>query len=227
MDPVQPRAVRSDRVADDLFLVLLDDGNGQMRAHSDVIGSVLAGALLVELAVGGWIEVDAESVEPTTEARQQDMVPGDALAHLMLDTVLGQLEPLSPRDWIAFLADSAEQEVADRLARWNLISVQQRRRVLGGKGVSYKPANNNVAAWPRARLSEHCRRGRELGSHDLALTGLCHASGLLRNVLDGAPAGMYDRAMREVHTRLGPYPSVIALFAAVEGAVTADASALA
>ncbi|MET8154701.1 GPP34 family phosphoprotein, partial [Actinoplanes sp. NPDC049668] len=222
----RPQAVHGSRIADDLFFVALDDRTGLLRVHGDVVGSVLAGALLAELAVGEWIEVIGDLVKPSGEALRQRTVPGDALAHKVLDTVLGQRDPLPSREWIAFLAAMAEREVADRLARANLIAVQRRRRGLS-KGFVYRPAEANLAAWPRARLSEHCRARRELDSHDIVLAGLCHASGLLHHVLDAAPPGTYEQAMQQVCTRLAESASVVALLDAVESTVTADAFKLA
>ncbi|MEU4215859.1 GPP34 family phosphoprotein [Actinoplanes sp. NPDC026623] len=225
-DPARPQAVRGYGFADDLFFVALDDRSGLLRVHGDLVGAALAGALLVELAVGKWIEVNDDLVKPSTEALRQRTVPWDALAHKVLDTVLGQRDPLPSREWIAFLADGAEREVADRLARANLISVQRRRRALS-MCTFYQPAEKNTAAWPRARLSEHCRVRRELDHRDIVLAGLCHASGLLHNVLDGAPAGTYEQAIQQVYTRLAASASVVALLDAVESTVTADASKLA
>ncbi|MEU7906384.1 GPP34 family phosphoprotein [Actinoplanes sp. NPDC049118] len=214
------------QLADDLFFIALDDRTGLLRVHGDVVGSVLAGALLVELALGEWIEVLDESVELTGDALLRRKVPLDSLAHKILDTVLGQPDLLSPREWIVFLAGSAEREVADRLARSNQISIERRRRGLS-RGTAYQPAEINNAAWPRARLSEHCRSRRDLDVYDVVLAGLCHASGLLHNVLDAAPAGTYEQAMQQVHARLRPFPSVVALLDAVENRVTADAATLA
>lgn len=225
-EAVRPHAVRGGRVADDLFFIALDDRNGLMRVHSDVVGLALAGALLVELALHEWIEVDDDSVEPSADAARRESVPWDALAHKVLDTVLGQHEVLSPREWIEFLSVTAEQEVADRLARANRIVVEHRRRGFR-KGNAYEPADANAAAWPRARLSEHCRAHRDLNGHDIALVGLCHASGLLRDVLVAAPAGTYEQTMQQVNDRVAAVPSIVALFGAIESAVAAVASRLA
>jgi Golgi phosphoprotein 3 GPP34 len=225
-EAVRPHAVRGGRVADDLFFIALDDRNGLMRVHSDVVGLALAGALLVELALHKWIEVDDDSVEPSADAARRESVPWDALAHKILDTVLGQHEVLSPREWIEFLSVTAEQEVADRLARANRIVVEHRRRGFR-KGYAYEPADANAAAWPRARLSEHCRAHRDLNGHDIALAGLCHASGLLRDVLVAAPAGTYEQTMQQVNDRVAAVPSIVALFGAIESAVAAVASRLA
>jgi hypothetical protein len=229
VDVVEPhgaQAVSTYLFADDVFFIALDDRTGQMRAHADVVGPALAGALLAELATGAWIEVDRGLLEPATDAWRRQTVPRDALAHKVLDTVLGQREPLPVQQWISFLADTAEREVADRLGRANQILVEQRRRVLSSSTV-YKPADTNNAAWPRARLSEHCRTHRHLSDDDVVLAGLCHASGLLHNVLDAAPAGTYDYALRQVQSALADKPAVLAVLGAVESTVTAGASQLA
>ena len=226
VDPHRAQAVSTYRFADDVFFIALDDRTGQMRAHADVIGPALAGALLAELAAGKWIEVDRGLLEPATDARRRQTVPRDALAHKVLDTVLGQIDPLPVEQWISFLASTAEREVAERLGRANKILVEQRRRGLG-KSTVYKPADTNNAAWPRARLSEHCRTHRQLADDDAVLAGLCHASGLLHNVLDAAPAGTYDYALQQIQAGLGAKPDVLAVLGAVESTVTAGASQLA
>ncbi|MEV4709605.1 GPP34 family phosphoprotein [Actinoplanes sp. NPDC049316] len=225
-NPDRAQAMNTFPFADDVFFVALDDRTGQMRAHPDVVGAALAGALLAELAAGEWIEVYRERLEPAADARRGKTVPRDALAHKVLDTILGQADFLPVEQWVSFLADTAEQEVAERLGRANQIVVEQRRRVLSTSTI-YKPADKNNAAWPRARLSEQCRAHRQLDAGDVVLAGLCHASGLLHNVLDAAPAGTYDYTMQQIQSRLADHPCVLAVLGAVESIVTARASQLA
>ena len=226
VDPNRAHAVVTYSFADDVFFIALDDRTGQMRAHADVVGPALAGALLAELAAGEWIEVDRGLLEPATDTRRRQTVPRDALVHKVLGTVLCEGNWLPVEQWISFLAGTAEREVAERLGRANKIQVEQRRRGLA-KSTAYKPADTNNAAWPRARLSEYCRTHRQLADDDVVLAGLCHASGLLHNVLDAAPAGTYDYALQQIQAGLGAKPDVLAVLGAVESAVTAGASQLA
>ncbi|GAA0490708.1 hypothetical protein Ade02nite_23600 [Paractinoplanes deccanensis] len=190
-----------------MFYIMLDDRTGTLRAHSDLAGKALAAALLAEL--GPWFELDDEIVEPTYDARQRGTVPRDALGHKVLDTILGQRPSLALKEWIAFLADTAEEEVADRLCRANEITVSHRRRLTGKVNV-YEPARRTDAAWPRARLSDQCCTGRALSHTDAILVGLCHASGLLHDVLLAAPPGTYESAMQQVAAQLEePYDVVL------------------
>jgi hypothetical protein len=223
-DLARPRVLGYE-IADDLFLLMLDDRSGRLRVHGDVVGAVLAAALLAELAAGDWIVVGDEALEPGPVAVRRERVPVDALAHLTLETILGRRELRGVREWIAVLAGTAERDVAERLGRAKRISVKRRRGFGGGN--LYPPTNTNDAAWPRARISDHCRSRRRLDFPDVVLVGLCHAAGLLHNVLDDAPDGTYEAAMRQVTDRLAQRPSVTALLIALESSVRADASALA
>src|SRR5690349_8382104 len=90
-DLARPRVLGYE-IADDLFLLMLDDRSGRLRVHGDVVGAVLAAALLAELAAGDWIVVGDEALEPGPVAVRRERVPVDALAHLTLETILGRRE---------------------------------------------------------------------------------------------------------------------------------------
>ncbi|XVU24259.1 GPP34 family phosphoprotein [Actinoplanes sp. CA-054009] len=228
-EPMPARSASTVRVpllADELFYVLLDDRNGKLRVHADLAGRALAAALFAELVLGRFISIDDDGVYLDDDARRLATVPRDALQHMVLDVVLGQDEPLAPQHWISYVAATAETEVADRLGRANQITANQRRRITGKVNI-YQPARPNDAAWPRARLSEHCRTGRILSQTDLLLVGICHAAGLLHDVLVTAPSGTYDAAVQHVETQLRGHESIFALLHALDRMVTAKAGQLA
>ncbi|MFG2056916.1 GPP34 family phosphoprotein [Micromonospora sp. NPDC048930] len=135
--------------------------------------------------------------------------PADALQHLILDRLVAQSQHTSTQVWLAFVADTATEQVAQRMWQAGKVRPEQTRR-LWRNGVVYLPTDINTAAWPSARLSFKLRRYEQLDPFDLALAGLVAHTGLDRYVLDGAPyaAGAHLRALLD-----GAWPALRDLLA--------------
>jgi Golgi phosphoprotein 3 (GPP34) len=166
-------------VGDAFFRVAHNDVSGRPRLSTRVLSVGLAAALVGEL-------VTLRQVEVRDELRVVDRrPPRDALAHTVLEELVAQRRPLPVRVWLSYLADSAYDRVADRLTRAGQLT-PQRSGVPWGRGVTYVPTDMNVAAVPRALLSQKLRRGVELEYDDVCLAGLVLATGLDVSLLDGA-----------------------------------------
>lgn len=195
---------RPARLADEFFFVTHDDQTGRPRLHAAGVGLGLAAALLLELHEAGRVTFDRGQVR-VLDARP----PADALQHLILDRLVAESQHTATQVWLAFVADTATEQVAQRMWQAGKVRPEQTRR-LWRNAVVYLPTDINTAAWPSARLSFKLRRYEQLDPFDLALAGLVAHTGLDRYVLDGAPyaAGAHLRALLD-----GAWPALRDLLA--------------
>lgn len=171
-------------LADEFFLVALDDRTGRLRLSPNVFGLGLAGALLGELVLEERITVDGDRLQvrnrrPTT----------DALTHTILDHLLAEATVHPLRTWLVFLARRSREQVAERLWRAGHIRRERSRR-LWHTELIYPPTDVNTAYQPTARLSNALSRGYQFTWPDAALAGLVLATGLDGHLLyTSDPAG--------------------------------------
>ncbi|NIL57255.1 GOLPH3/VPS74 family protein [Salinispora arenicola] len=165
-------------VADEFFLVAHNDIRGKARLHPAATGLGLAGGLLGELVLYGHIVV-VDGDLSVVDRRP----PADALAHTVLDQLVGEAQHRSVRTWLSFLAQSATTSVGERLSRAGVLRRRESRRLLRTT-VGYVPVDPNAAAWPTTRLRVLLERSDPPPTlADAVLLGLIAAAGLDREVL--------------------------------------------
>jgi hypothetical protein len=164
-------------LADELFLIVHDDTSGRPRTHPRVAGLGLGAALLAELVLFGSINVASGAL--TVLDRRP---PADALAHTVLDQLLGEPQHRAVRVWLDFLAQTAADTVAQRMMRSGLVSRAETRK-LWRTAVAYKAVDVNLAAWPEARLRGLLSRRAQMTVTDVTLLALIVAVGLARKFL--------------------------------------------
>lgn len=165
-------------VADEFFLVAHNDIRGKARLHPAATGLGLAGGLLGELVLYGHIMV-VDGDLSVVDRRP----PADALAHTVLDQLVGEAQHRSVRTWLNFLAQSATTSVGERLSRAGVLRRRESRRLLRTT-VGYVPVDPNAAAWPTTRLRVLLERSDPPPTlADAVLLGLIAAAGLDREVL--------------------------------------------
>lgn len=165
-------------VADEFFLIAHNDSRGRAKLHSSATGLGLAGCLLAELILDGNITVAGGEMSVV-----HTRPPADALAHTVLDQLVGEAHHRSVRIWLSFLAQSAATSVGERLSRAGVLRRQESRRLLRSK-VGYVPVDPNAAAWPATRLRLLLERSDPPPTlPDAVLLGLTAAAGLSREVL--------------------------------------------
>ncbi|GIM87721.1 GOLPH3/VPS74 family protein [Salinispora arenicola] len=165
-------------VADEFFLVAHNDIRGKARLHPAATGLGLAGGLLGELVLYGHIMV-VDGDLSVVDRRP----PADALAHTVLDQLVGEAQHRSVRTWLSFLAQSATTSVGERLSRAGVLRRRESRRLLRTT-VGYVPVDPNAAAWPTTRLRVLLERSDPPPTlADAVLLGLIAAAGLDREVL--------------------------------------------
>ncbi|GAB3146985.1 hypothetical protein GCM10027290_29560 [Micromonospora sonneratiae] len=167
-------------LADQFYRLAYSDVTGRPRLAGRAAGLGLAAALLGELVFRGnvWVKGRRLSIRACG-------TPADALAHAVFDQLVARPELTDLRTWVLFLAGSAPEDVARRLARGGHLRREQKRRRLRRETV-WVPTNMNVAATPWALLSVRLRRLELLSHEDMFLAGLCVATGLDRLLFDGA-----------------------------------------
>jgi hypothetical protein len=176
---------------------------------SRALGLGLAGALLAELAVTGAIRVAGDGCLVTARIRL-----ADGLARAVQLRMLGERDRHSTGDWLAYLAQSAEANVAGRLAGAGyLVRVQPRRSRRGA--ARWVPADPDCAFAPVIRMRAALDPARPPTSEATALAGLAMACGLgprlmaygppgARQVLDGRIRQLGDRPRRTPPPRQRP-----------------------
>ena len=115
-------------IAEDLLLLLLDDAKGTMAA-SDKVQPLLGGALLLELALAGRVEV-VERTSRWTSAKVA--VTGTPPGEPLLDEAMARVaeKPRSAQDLVDRLGKGTRDRLLDRLAARGLVE-RRDGKVLG------------------------------------------------------------------------------------------------
>lgn len=198
--------------ADEFYLIAHNDSRGKPKLHPSAAGIGLAAALLGELVLFGQVTVAAGNV--TVVDRRP---PADALAHTVLDQLVGESQHQSVRTWLSFLGQSAATSVAERLARAGVLRRQETRRLLRTT-VSYVPVDLNAVAWPATRLRALLDRPEPPTVPDALLLGLVSAAGLTREVLWSAGPRAHHRLSVLIPALPPPLKELVAHTEAAVGA---------
>jgi Golgi phosphoprotein 3 (GPP34) len=159
-------------VADDLYLLGHDDRSGKPLLQPRALGTGLAGALLAELMLAGWIGLRPDSAVVFVPGVTRDTV----MQHALLKQVADEPGPQPVRSWLRFLARSAAQDVALGLEEAGYLE-HVRGRVPWSQG-QWVPVNPDWAFAPMLRVRSALDRTRPLTAHAAALAGLAVACGL-------------------------------------------------
>jgi hypothetical protein len=183
-------------VADDLYLLGHDDRSGRPLLQSRALGTGLAGALLAELMLAGWIGLRHDNAVVITTDTPQDAVP----QHPLLRQIAGEPGPQPVPVWLRFLARSATRDVASRLEQAGYLE-HIRSRIPWSQS-PWIPVSQDWAFAPVLRVRATLDPARPITTHGAALTGLAMACGL------GYRLAQYrTQARRPVHdavAQLGP-----------------------
>ena len=118
-------------IAEDLLLLLLDDESGKPLVDGVKLPRVLAGAVLLELALDDVVAVDTEGeqgkkgrIAIRTEARPADPILAEAVERL------GSGRPLKPTSAIEKLQKGLQEKLLARVVEQGWVS-EERGRILG------------------------------------------------------------------------------------------------
>ena len=160
-------------MADDLYLLGHEEGSGKPLLQPFALGTGLAGALLAELMLVGWIGL-----------RQHDravLITGGApygavRQYALFKRIADQPEPQPVRSWLRVLAHGAAQDVAVRLEEAGYLE-HVRSRVPWRQG-RWVPVNPDWAFASVLRVRAALDPARPLTAHSAVLVGLTVACGL-------------------------------------------------
>lgn len=186
-------------IAEDLLLLLTDDGTGKLAASGTEVDLALGGALLVELALMKRVDV-AGPDQRVREGRLvvRDTSPtGDRLLDDALATV-GDKEGKGPQGVLTTLGKGTRIRLYERLAEGGLLRADE-RRVLGifpSHRWPTRDAGHEAAV--RAELATALRQGVASDARTGALVALLHALNVVHKALDPDAVGL---PKREMHAR--------------------------
>jgi hypothetical protein len=197
-------------LADDLYFIVHDDHSGRSRLHPRAVQLGLAAALLGELMLADRITVHSGGIHVCSQ-----QPPADALAHTILDRLVGQQPHSDLRAELPVIAAGATEAVAHRLERAGQVRYVQVRRLARSTG-RWVPTDPTQAAWRTARLHLLLSSHDEVTWHDVILAALLSAIGAMGRVLRDAE----PQARTRLTAILAELPgSVIELVAHTEAAV--------
>ncbi|SCL24332.1 Golgi phosphoprotein 3 (GPP34) [Micromonospora rhizosphaerae] len=200
-------------IADEFFLIVHNDSRGRARLHPAATGLGLAAGLIGELILFGRITV-ASGMVTVLDRRP----PADALAHTVLDQLVGEPQHQAVRTWLSFLAQTGVTSVGERLVRAGVLRRQESRRLLRSS-LSYEPIDLNTPAWPATRLRTLLERPDPVSVPDALLLGLIAATGLTREVLWSAGPPVHQRLNALIPALPAPLKELVGHTEAAVGAV--------
>ncbi|WP_328347858.1 GOLPH3/VPS74 family protein [Micromonospora sp. NBC_00421] len=200
-------------IANDFHFLAHDDRTGQPRLFRTALSLGLAAGLLMELHYAGRISFSRGAVHVWRDGP----TPADWLQHKILDRMLTEPQDTPVRQWLSYLATTADEQVTHRMTQAGLLREQTTgpwwRRRTGAV-----PTDMNAAAWPWARLSQQLRNRRGLHEHDVLLAGLVVHTQLDLALLDGASWVARDYLSLLVEQLWPPWPGLLAELGAAVGA---------
>jgi Golgi phosphoprotein 3 (GPP34) len=164
-------------VADDLYLMAHDDRTGRPRLQPRALGIGLAGALLAELMLAGWIGLRRDGTVVIVPGLAQDTMA----RHALLKQVADEPGPQPVQAWLRFLARGAARDVALRLEQAGYL--RHVRSWIPGRRGRPVPVSPDWAFAPMLRVRSALDPARPVTPHGVALAGLAAACGL-RFLLD-------------------------------------------
>ena len=165
-------------LADELFLVLLDESTGRFLAARSIVALSLAAGLIAELAA----HLDVSGDRLIVVGRKP---PQDALTHKILDQMAGESRTHPTHDWLAFFSQNSVDQISERMASRGLIRIESRRRLLS-KEELYFTDDPSTAAWPLVRLRRYLTQPdpAPLTGRDAFLMVATDATGLRQELIE-------------------------------------------
>ncbi|GAA3162992.1 hypothetical protein GCM10010531_13680 [Blastococcus jejuensis] len=183
-------------LAEDLLLLLTDDDTGKPTASGDEVDLALGGALLIELALAGHVDV-AGPDEALRQGRLLVRNPGptgDGLLDEALATV-GQKEGSKPQSVVTALGKRIRGRLYERLTEGGVLHAEE-GRVLGIFPSHRWPAADAAHETSiRAELETALRNGTTSDPRTGALISLLYALRAAHRAVDPEAVGLSKREL--------------------------------
>lgn len=206
------------RIADDVFLMLLDERSGEPLAARRIAGLTVAAGMLAELVVSSCLTITPDGGVELLDAGWPPQDEIEAEVYKLIHE--SNAHPL--RTWVDYLALESWDRVGRRLAHDDVVQVVARRRLMS-KRIAYVPKESSAVLAPVVRISLRLTGevpGEELTLLDLTSIGLIAVAGLLDQVWwDEGLHGRARAALPEWLSQLPPDHPITQLFAVTESAV--------
>jgi len=195
-------------LADELLLLGLDDAKGKLSPATG-IQEGLAGAILVDLAEGGWLEIgdDGELVAGTGGDDPADELLAEALA-----AIRSEQRTRDAKHWVGKLP-RALKPLTDRIAQRHVargILSEERGTFLGIKlGKRYPEVDAGPEHALRERLTAVLTRGEQPTPHDAQLIALLAPYDLVKTLVPREQRKVAKRRAEEIADH-GPIGSAVA-----------------
>jgi Golgi phosphoprotein 3 GPP34 len=165
-------------IADDLFLVALDERTGRIRLHPRALGLGLAAALLAELAL-----LDHVTYAPSGQIKVSSGMATPAAVHhaRMCDQLAAEPDHPVPT-WLSYFAQTAPDVVAARLVARGFLRKEASRGILRSKE-AYLATDGSALAWRTLRMANIIGKRDVRNWEDGVLVTLLDATGLVDHVL--------------------------------------------
>lgn len=194
-----PRATyhRNVLIAEDLLLLLTDDATGRPQADSVKLPHALAGAILLELALAGKVDVAGDNARVKAgRLVVTDASPtGDAVLDEALATI-GEREGKKPQDVLGKLQKGLRDKLYERLADRGILRREQ-DKILGLFPRTSWPAGDQAhEQHVRAAIAEALVHGRQAEPRIGAVISLLSAVDAVTKVVDPNAYGLEKRELK-------------------------------
>lgn len=186
-------------IAEDVFLLLVDDNSGKPVVDSTKFPRVLAGGLVLELAMNGSVRITAKG-EQVKDGRLvvSGPPPPDPLlarAHALIGT---QKNPMKPQKAIEKLQRNLHKEIGFRLAQQGFVT-ERHDKILGLFPTTSWPARDATREnWVRQWIGSSIVDGTTPTPEISALISLVSAIDAVPKVLPGVDKKMAKARAKEI-----------------------------
>lgn len=186
-------------IAEDLLLLLLDDDSGKPLADSTKLPRVLAGALVVELAMGGSLRITG----PGEQTKKDHVVvagapPADVLLRRVFDLVASASRPMKPQKVIEKSQKNLSKELIARLVAQGFVA-ENKAKVLGLFPTTTWPARDTShEKGLRDSLRGALVDGTTPSPHTAALISLISAVDLTHKVIVDADKKLLKQRAKQI-----------------------------
>lgn len=194
---LMPKLGGTGRLADDLYLMAHHEVSGKPYLQPRAIGLGLAGGLMAELVLSGKICVRPDGVAVAGPAP-----PADELARVVWNLVQTEHQQHVAQVWLLYLARTAAEDVARRLAKSGYLTRVSARRPWPSQ--RWAPVDPDCAFTPFVRVLPALDVSRPPTAWAAALAGLAAACGLGPRLLLYAPRKRVRRSVGQAVEQLGP-----------------------
>jgi hypothetical protein len=205
---------------DELYLLAHDDDTGKLHIHSQSLGVGLAGAVLIDLFLSGWVGIEGERIR----VRRRGQV-GDPIADTALAALRQARTTLTLKMWLHGLGGDLYERTCAGLVSVGVLHRVSRRRLAGlVRSDTYLAADTRYTVTARASIRYLANGHEQPNDHSAALCGLVAVLGLESFLyLDESGARLRAR-LRDIAS--GHHPDVRDILAVVDAVVGDLATAI-